>query len=562
LRSEGAHHPVSGTITRRGAGEAAREPRGPILAAAPGRPAWLTPASLAIAACTALALGLRVLLLSRPGYLLGVTEYDDGPYFGSAVDLLHGVVPYRDFIFVQPPGITLLMLPAAALSKLAGTATAMTAGRLLTTLASCAAVTAAGLLTRHRGLAAVLVSSGLVAVYPDDVLTSRTVLVEPWLTLFCLTGALLVLEGDQFAARPRRLLAGGLAFGFAGTVEVWAIFPVLVLAGLLLPGLRRPGGRRRAAAFTAGVTAGFALPVLPFAALAPRRFYQSLYVAQVAPRARDARVPVGARLSHMLGLANLPLGAHPRLLLETAAWLLVAAVVAAVAVGWLITRRPPPALDRFAVTTAAGVGLIFLWPDQFHYHFTVFLAPFLALAVALPVARLASAAGVDGWRLPGRPPARALRLGAPAAALAALAIAIFALDQASYESRRTLPYGVVPAQVDRIIPSGGCVATDQVSYLLMANRFSPDLPGCPHMLDGLGSDLAFSGGLKPGTGAALVPAVRALWRQEFSRAQFAWLSYNAYRRVAWTPELRAYLQAHFTPVLRDGWHDTLYARRP
>ena len=396
---------MSGTITRRGTGEASRRPRDGVAAvAAPGLGSWVTPVNVAIAVAVALALGLRLLLLSRPGYLMGVTEYDDGPYFGSAVDLVHGVLPYRDFIFVQPPGITLLMLPAAALSKVTGTATAMAAGRLLTTAASVAAVAGVGLLARHRGLLAVIVSCGLMAVYPDSVLTSRTVLVEPWLTVFCLAGALAVAEGDRLTASRRRLLAGGAAFGFAGAVEVWAIFPVLVLILLLLPGIRRAG------AFAAGVTAGFCVPVLPFAALDPRRFYQSLYVAQVAPRAGSDRVPAGARLSHMLGLVNLPLPAHPKALLVTVACLLVAAVAVLVAAGWRISHQPPPALDWFALLTAALVSAAFLWPDQFHYHFTVFLAPFGALAIALPAARLAAAAGQEGWRLP------ALRVGRPAAA--------------------------------------------------------------------------------------------------------------------------------------------------
>ena len=31
---------------------------------------------------------------------------------------------------------------------------------------------------------------------------------------------------------------------------------------------------------------------------------------------------------------------------------------------------------------------MFLWPPQFHYHFAAFLAPFLALTIALPVSRL------------------------------------------------------------------------------------------------------------------------------------------------------------------------------
>ena len=95
----------------------------------------------------------------------------------------------------------------------------------------------------------------------------------------------------------------------------------------------------------------------------------------------------------------------------------------------------------------------------------------------------------------------------------------------------------------------------------MANRFSPDQANCPHMLDGLGSDLGFSNGLKPATGAGSVPAVQALWREEFQKAQFIWLSYNAYRRVAWDPALRTYFHDNFVLVFKHAWHDSLYARK-
>ena len=55
-----------------------------------------------------------------------------------------GAIPYRDFITVQPPGITFLMAPAALLAKLAGTDAAMAAGRILTAAAGAAAVPVAG----------------------------------------------------------------------------------------------------------------------------------------------------------------------------------------------------------------------------------------------------------------------------------------------------------------------------------------------------------------------------------------------------------------------------------
>jgi len=120
----------------------------------------LTPVTAVIAAATLLALLLRFYQLARPGYLLGVNEYDDGNYFGSAVRLINGALPYRDFLIVQPPGITLLMIPAALLSKVTGSAWGMAVGRILTSLAGAAAVTLAGLLVRHRGVLATVMPAG------------------------------------------------------------------------------------------------------------------------------------------------------------------------------------------------------------------------------------------------------------------------------------------------------------------------------------------------------------------------------------------------------------------
>ena len=232
------------------------------------------PVPLAIAGFTVLGLGVRLYLLSRPGYLLGVTQYDDGPYFGSALRLVRGALPYRDFIIVQPPGITLLMSPAALLAQVTGTAWGMAAGRILTVAASSAGVLLTGLLLRGRGLLAVTLACGMLAIFPGSLIAAHTVLLEPWLTLFCLAGGLAVLDGDRLAT-GRRLVAGGLAFGFAGAVEAWAILPVAVVVACC--------GRRcrRTARFLAGVAAGFAVPVCRSPRWPRPGFYGSVVAAQL-----------------------------------------------------------------------------------------------------------------------------------------------------------------------------------------------------------------------------------------------------------------------------------------
>jgi hypothetical protein len=109
--------PVSGTI----AGPAVGSSRNADGASSARRAFPATPAGAVIMATALLALGLRAYRLARPGELFGVAWYDDGVYSGSAVPLVPGVLSYRDFVFAQPPGITLLMVLVALVCKVMGT---------------------------------------------------------------------------------------------------------------------------------------------------------------------------------------------------------------------------------------------------------------------------------------------------------------------------------------------------------------------------------------------------------------------------------------------------------
>ena len=367
-------------------------------------------------------------------------------------------MPYKDFITVQPPGVMLLMTPAALLAGPLGTAKALFIGRVLTACAGAAGITLTGLLIRHRGALAVAVAGGFLAVYPDGVYAAHTVLIEPWLVLFCLAGALAVLDGDHLTSSGRRLAGGGVAFGFAGVCKAWAIFPVIVLLILLVN--HGPGGLgrslRRAAIFLGGIVAGFALPVLPFAILAPRAFYSSVIVAQWA-RTDDLRIPTSFRVASMLGLSHGP--NLPHLLLAAAAAAIAALAAGCSLLATVISRRWPPPLEVFVMATAALIVLAFVWPPDYYYHYAAFLGPFLALAVVLPVARLA------GLARPPRPalgtarqtaspaaPRAAYRLGLAATAVIVLVLAVL--------QGRTAPdpelHGIANAVIadEKVLPAG------------------------------------------------------------------------------------------------------------
>ncbi len=532
----------------------------PARAAAPSRPARTDTAvgtRAVLIGATAIALALRLYLLFRPGYLFGVTGYDDGVDFGSAVRLVHGIIPYRDFALVQPPGISLLLAPVALLSNVTGTDTGLAVARILTVLVGTAGVTLVGLLIRHRGVLATTLACGIVAVNPDVILAGHSVLLEPWLVLLCLIGALLGFDRDQLTADPRRAVLAGVAFGFAGAIKTWAILPVMVL---LVVYWRGRGGRFTSR-YVAGVAAGFCLPVLPFAAIAPRAFWHSVIVAQLS-RVDVERVSLVNRLISFTGLRDLSPGESVLLAVSLG---VAALVVVNLAVAWWVAHRLPSPLEWFAFASALLVALAFLWPVDYYPHYDGFLAPFVALSVGLSVAGLSEA-----LRRIDRRPARRRLIGLPlAGALTAIVVAgLAALALARLRHERVLSAGDPAAAAQREIPPGSCVLTDVSSLTLVAGRFTAKSAGCAPIVDAIGTDYALDDGRNATTGAGLNQAVDATWLGALEAAEFVWLDCappgasacqaTTGRRIPWTAPLRAYFWRHFTPVRGELPH--LYVR--
>jgi alpha-1,2-mannosyltransferase len=529
-----------------------------------------------IAACAAVGLFLRGYQLARPGYLLGVTEYDDGVMLGNALRLVDGVIPYRDFSMVQPPGGMLLMVPAALLAKVTGTASGLAAARLLTVGADTADIVLLGLLVRHRGPAAAGVACGVYAVYPDAIVAAHTFLLEPWLNLFCLAGAVAIFDHDRLvgtaAGRPEaaaraprgpdsarpvdgdrlvgtvsgrseaaaraprvsdtaRLVCGGLLFGFAVAVKVWALVP-LGIAGLLLVVVARRV--RPTAAFAGGAVAGLGVPLLPFAVLAPGALARGVLIGQLVRDANGARHLL-QRLSDLAGLGLHPLGLPGKLVLTA----IVAGLAGCCLAGYLIVGRrsgdgpageiKPGALDAYALAGAVAVTAMLLWPTLYYTHYGSFDAPFLALAFALPVGLLTA-----------RRPVRR-----QAALVTALGLMIAAAGWAQVQAESRLRGAAVAAAADRLIPVGACVVTNDAADTVVADRFYSDVAGCPEIVDSFGAFFAMTSGL---TGAAPPEALQQvveLWQTALDRAQYVWLTKDTVAQIPWDRQLSVYFRGHF-----------------
>jgi uncharacterized membrane protein YiaA len=304
---------------------------------------------------------------------------------------------------------------------------------------------------------------------------------------------------------------------------------------------------RRAAIYLGGVVAGFAVPVLPFFIADPSSFYRGVFLAQLV-RQDDVRTTLTTRLADLTGIISsmgIAVSLPPALAVLALLFVLVLTAGCCVAASRLTHRRPPP-LETFVLVTGAIVFLSFLWPADFYYHYAGFFAPFLALGIALPVARLVAALRPEvEKRSPG------FRLDQAALGLAGLALLGMLVSQVTTEASAA-PAWDPAAAAAKVIPPGACVLTDQVSMTIVAGRFTSSVPGCPQIVDGFGTDLDLSQGRNGDTGAARSAAVRHVWDNAFRHAQYVWLSSKingtAARRIAWTPWLRAYFATHFRPV--------------
>jgi hypothetical protein len=516
----------------------------------------MSPAGMAILSATVLALALRLFLVTRPGFLTsGTVEYDDGVYFGAALRLLHGALPYKDYAFVQPPGIVVVALPGALLGSLTSQATGLAAARILSVLASTACVPLAGRLVRHRGALACAVAAGLLAVYPADVLSGRTLLLEPWMNLACLLAANLAFRDGRLAS-PRWLAWAGVAFGCGVAIKFWAAFPAAVLLAACL--IVRPAAGasrvRRAGALAGGAVGGFVILAGPFALADPSGFIHQALLDQVSREA--ARPPISLRLAHLTGLIDIlgrdgkiaafgttthslfAMGAEASTHTVAVGWPAYAAAlvgIAVIAAGYLRGLRQRTPLEWFALATAVLATAAIMYYSAFYYHYPDFPAPWLAIAAGAAVQSLACliTGTAGGARLARR--------------VLAAAVAVVIVAVAGIEARELAPAHVPasPASVSALVPAGSCLVADQVSFAIAADRFAAPSPGCPDVVDSLAATLALSGGATPQGAAGHAPNVVAGWEAIFGQAKYVWLQGGASARIPWTPALQAWFSAHF-----------------
>ncbi|MCU1491464.1 MAG: hypothetical protein JWM85_2869 [Acidimicrobiaceae bacterium] len=528
-----------------------------------GAPRWLGHVAPLIAGL--LGAGLAAYNLTRPEGLHGVVQYDDGVYYGSALRLVAGVLPYRSYVFVQPPGISLLMAPVALLTHGAGAAEGLAVARVITAVVVGLNALLVAQLLRHRGLAASLGGGIALAVFPGAFFADRTLLLEPYLVLLCLVAARLAFRSGQLA-RPGRLIAAGAFMGFAGTVKTWAILPAVALAlcaAFPNPDRSNGGVRRGLFPVLAGTVGGFAVTCEPFIAVAPAAFWREVVTSQLVRSHGTAslasRLPV---LAGAVGIEHVNVSLRQG---EAIALVLAAVLVAGSALPAFAGRGDR--LEVFALLGAAVSLAAVTVSSEFYNHYAYFPAAFCALVLGYALGRGAELAALGAtaviWGRAARGSARAggVRL---AGALVLGAATVFGLvrllpSESHFDANKSASTRDPGLAIDLAVPRSACTISDAAVLLVAANRMSGSHGGCPQFIDATGEWLVVSP-KHPALGCGPVdPSLVAIWSKWLSQASFFVQSGTAANRIPWTTGLRAQLHREFERVPDPG--AMVYVRR-
>jgi hypothetical protein len=499
-----------------------------------------------------LSFGLGLLCLAIYSWELKVSNvlsfYDSGTYLASSINLVNGILPYRDFTFVQPPGIALILSPIAFLGKFIGSHDAFFVARVLSAFVSAANVALLAWLLRARGRVAMIIGGLGLGLLPIGTYETAGIKLEPYCLIFILLGAIVLLS-EQESGQPisrRRLIIGGLFFGVAALVKIFAFLPFIGMVIALYP-----GNRRRVVNFILAAGVGFTVFVLPFFIASPRGFTSQVFVQQLLRKSSSSEtLSVIQRFIAMVGLSGTWLSTHGTVVILT-----LAGAAVFVAVAYL---RPPllSPLDSFFLWASVFTSLGLLMAAQFINYYGYFSEPFLLGLCGIALNRTSSTARTQIGHLPIRPKVRRLISVISAATLTLLVIAFTLYTTTSYSNRtRVLGFHVAAvAPITQLIPEGSCVVYDNIALAVAADRWPGRLRHCPHVIDPYGMWLAWGYHLIPAA-----PAFTQEWKSYFEQAQYVVLGSPESSFIPWNHGLRKWFISHFH-LLHDKYPAYIYQK--
>ena len=412
------------------------------------------------------AFAARLVPVLRGGGLFGLGNYDDGVYFAAAVGLAHGLLPYRDFLLLHPPGIVLLLWPFAQLGRLTGDATALAVARVgFMALGALDAVLVSALLRRLGAAAALLGGLCLAVFYPAVFIGHSTILETPQIT--CVLVALLLLTSrsqDSPGSATPALLAG-VTLGAAAGIKIWGIVIVAALVGWAAVAL----DRRRFLAVLAGLGAGVTAICLPFYLEAPSSMWRMVVSDQLGRNGSDVTLP--GRVSAIFGVTGIQPGVH--------GWPTLTFVALAVLAGCAVPAARTQVGRLGLLLLGAGLAVLLSAPSWYPHY------------AGLTAAPLAMVFGAGAGQAVDLTRGRFVRTAVSAALV--LGLAAYAMPGLRVPFGSPFPAAALRASV---ASRSGCVTADDPTALMELGALTSNLDrGCPFVIDltGYGYDLRARG---------------------------------------------------------------------
>ena len=404
------------------------------------------------------ALALRLSMPLSGGGLVGNYSYDAGVYYSAGAALVHGRMPYRDFVLLHPPGIALAVAPAAWVGRFTsasvGFAIAVLEFSVLGALSAVLVVVVAravGAGTRMATIGGLFYAAWFVSVRAEYL--NR---LEPLGNFLVLCGLVAYVRTEGRHGN-RWALVSGVALGAATAVKIWYAVPLVVVLCFL--GARR--GLRAAGWASLGATGALGMICGPFFALAPSSMWRMVVSEQVA---RDQSNPLRALVS----LQRLPAGiSWPTAYLLDAVVLVVAGVL-------LVAARRAPAVRLPAALLFTSSVVLFAAPSWF-----LFYGDYLAPAAALCVATVPLALGPT-WRQTGPLLTRSCAI----AGATIVALVVVGSAEAMWYRPATAATALPARQLASAVSSVACVSSDSPMALIGLNALDRDLSnGCVDWVD-------------------------------------------------------------------------------
>lgn len=406
-------------------------------------------------------------------------DYDEGVYFTASALLFQGLLPYRDFIFVHPPGALLLWSPGAALTSLMDAATCFALARWMATFVGAFNVFLVGRLAlRTWGPVAGVVAALVYATYPELVIVERGPFLEPVLNLACLALANLWLQPPGEGRVGPRWLWAGVLCGVAISVKV--LGGIWLVAALLSHPPRSAWRAQLGLLLVAGATV--LLLVGPFLTASPSRFLGDVLLFQ-SLRPGDGELDRLGRLHEIF---------HERRLVGVV--LALAGLVLACVRAFKSEAPSRPAERFFAVAYALTVAAFLSSPsywNQYNAH----------LAASESVLAGLAASALHAWLS-----ARKRTLAWAVLVLVVVAVPAVTAKRLRQSTRWRAPELVeLGRYIRRAVPAEAPLCSFEPAWGLTGGRLPPARPGVPLLVDSYAlmlQDALDSGERFPSTAAA------------------------------------------------------------